>query len=45
MMVVGVASAYRVMRLGRTHQDVLLPWIEAVVHAVGADLLAAMEEA
>lgn len=45
MMVVGVASAYRVMRLGRTHQDVLLPWIEAVVHAVGADLLASLEMA
>ena len=39
-----LGTAYRVARLGRSHQDVLLTWIEGVVYSVADDLRVALME-
>lgn len=39
-----LGTAYRVTRLGRTHQDVLLTWLEGVVYSMAEQLRTAMEE-
>lgn len=40
-----LGSAYRVIRLGRSHQDVLLAWLEGVVYSLAEELrLALLEE-
>lgn len=33
-----LGTAYRVARLGRSHQDVLLTWIEGVVYQLANEL-------
>lgn len=44
MAVSTLGTAYRVARLGKTHQDILLTRVEGVVPAVLADLTALLEE-
>ncbi len=39
-----LGTAYRVARLGRSHQDVLLTWIEGVVYQLASDLQAILTE-
>ena len=41
-----LGTGYRVARLGRSHQDILLTWIEGIVYQIAEDLrLALLEEA
>ena len=39
-----LGSAHRVVRLGRSHQDVLLAWIEGVVYSIAEDLRVTLTE-
>lgn len=38
-----LGSAYRVARLGKSHQDVVLTWIEGIVHPLAYDMLRILE--
>jgi len=40
-----LGTAYRVARLGRSHQDVLLTWIEGIVYQLADDLRSNVKEA
>jgi aminoglycoside phosphotransferase (APT) family kinase protein len=44
LMVSALASAYRLVRLGKTHQDVLLAWVEAVGYAMAEDIRQVLSE-
>lgn len=44
LMVSALATAYRLVRLGKTHQDVLLAWVEGAGHAQAEELRRAMQE-
>ncbi len=39
-----LGTAYRVARLGRSHQDVLLTWIEGIVYTIAEDMRRALAE-
>lgn len=39
-----LGTAYRISKLGRTHQDVLLTWLEGVVYAIAEQLRSALED-
>lgn len=39
-----LGSAYRVVRLGKSHQDILLAWLEGVVYSLADDLRLAILE-
>ena len=39
-----LGTSYRVARLGRSHQDVLLTWIEGLVYSLADDLRVLLEE-
>ena len=43
IVVTALASSYRVVRLGKTHQDVLIAWIEAAAFGAMEELRAEME--
>ncbi len=45
LMVSSLASSYRVVRLGKSHQDVLLAFVEGAVCSLADELLRALEEA
>lgn len=45
LMVSSLASSYRVVRLGKSHQDVLLAFVEGAVCSLADELLLALEEA
>lgn len=44
VMVSALGTAYRLVRLGKTHQDVLLAWVEGAGYAQAEDLRRAMQE-
>ena len=44
LMVSALASAYRLVHLGKTHQDVLLAWVEAVGYAMAEDIRQVLNE-
>ncbi|MEC7762135.1 MAG: phosphotransferase family protein [Pseudomonadota bacterium] len=44
LMVSALGTAYRLVRLGKTHQDVLLAWVEGVGYAQAEELRRAMLE-
>lgn len=44
LMVSSMASSYRVVRLGKSHQDVLLSFVEGAVCSLAHELLNALEE-
>jgi aminoglycoside phosphotransferase (APT) family kinase protein len=44
MMVSNFATGYRVVKLGRSHQDVLLALVEGAVYSLAQELLDALEE-
>lgn len=44
VMVSAIGTAYRLVRLGKTHQDILLAWLEGVGYTQAETLRAAMEE-
>jgi len=44
LMVSALATAYRLVRLGKTHQDVLLAWVEGAGYAQAEELRRAMQE-
>lgn len=44
IVVTALASSYRVVRLGKTHQDVLIAWIEAAAFGAMEELRHALEE-
>src|SRR5690606_34702328 len=44
LMVSALGTAYRLVRLGKTHQDVLLAWVEGAGHAQAEELRRAMQE-
>lgn len=44
LVVSNLATAHRVVKLGKTHQDVLLAWLEGVVYPFAKQLVVAMEE-
>ncbi|MDR3453374.1 MAG: phosphotransferase family protein [Rhodoferax sp.] len=43
LMVSSMASSYRVVRLGKSHQDVLLAFVEGAVCSLGDELLTSLE--
>ena len=44
LVVSNLASSYRVVRLGRSHQDILLAWIEGVSYPFAHEMLRMIEE-
>ncbi|MGJ7506512.1 phosphotransferase family protein [Variovorax sp. GT1P44] len=44
LMVSSMASSYRVVRLGKSHQDVLLAFVEGAVSSLADELLKSMED-
>ncbi len=44
LVISNLASAYRVVRLGKSHQDILLAWIQGVVYPFASQMVAAIEE-
>lgn len=44
LVVSSLGSAYRVVRLGRSHQDVLLAWLEGVVYLIADEIRIALLE-
>jgi aminoglycoside phosphotransferase (APT) family kinase protein len=44
LIVSSLGTAYRVARLGRSHQDVLLTWIEGIVYSIAEDMRSALRE-
>lgn len=45
LVISSLGTAYRVARLGRSHQDILLTWIEGLAHAFARDLITSLTEA
>ena len=43
IVVTALASSYRVVRLGKTHQDVLIAWIEAAAFGAMEELRRELE--
>lgn len=45
LVISSLGTAHRVARLARSHQDILLTWIEGLAHAFSRDLVASLIEA